>query len=126
MSLLIDSVRIARRFQKSIRIDSDLADPESLQGFVCPQSSANALRSMAETICESGHGAFTWTGPYGSGKSSLVIILSAILSNDEKSLAAAEKACGKKLVKEIRTLMPPQEKGGKFCPWLAGEQTLSR
>lgn len=116
MSLLIDSVQIARRFQKSIRIDSDLGDPASLEGFVCPQSSANALMSMAETVSESGHGAFTWTGPYGSGKSSLVIALSAMLGNDKQALAAAEKAAGKGLVEKIRVLLQPKKNGWKILP----------
>lgn len=116
MSLLIDSVKIARRFQKSIRIDSDILDPSSLEGFVCPQSSANALMLMAETVAESGHGAFTWTGPYGSGKSSLVIALCAMLSGEKSIVAVAEKSSGKQLVDKIRALLPPKKNGWKVLP----------
>jgi len=32
---LSDRVHIARRFQRSIRIDSDLNTSESLEGFIC-------------------------------------------------------------------------------------------
>ena len=47
MIVLADHVRVGRRFQRSIRIDTDLADPTALQGFVCPRSSAVALMTMA-------------------------------------------------------------------------------
>lgn len=116
MSLLIDSIQIASRFQKSIRIDSDIQDASSLDGFICPQSSANALSLMAETVSESGHGAFTWTGPYGSGKSSLVVALSAILSSKENFITAANTAVGKDLVRQIRTLLPPRKDGWTVLP----------
>ena len=79
---LADCVSVARRFQRSVRIDSDLTDPGALDGFVCPRSSAEVLESMALHVAERGQGAFTWTGPYGSGKSSLVIALSGLLSGD--------------------------------------------
>jgi hypothetical protein len=87
---LIERVHIARRFQRSVRIDADLSDPESLVGFICPQSSADVLLSMAHHVAETGQGAFTWTGPYGSGKSSLVVALSALL-NGNKGLGLKPK-----------------------------------
>ena len=81
--LLAERVAVSRRFQRAIRIDSDLGDPLALEGFVCPPSSAMVLEAMAQHLSESGQGAFTWTGPYGSGKSSLVIALSALLGKDD-------------------------------------------
>ena len=71
--LLAERVTVSRRFQRAIRIDTDLGDPLALEGFVCPQSSAAVLETMARHVAETGQGAFTWTGPYGSGKSSLVV-----------------------------------------------------
>ena len=70
---LDERVFVARRFQRAVRIDTDLGDPSALEGFICPQSSAVVLETMARHVFESGQGAFTWTGPYGSGKSSLVV-----------------------------------------------------
>jgi len=64
---LHEHVRIARRFLRSIRIDSDLRDASALEGFVCPQSSAEVLGTLVRHVTETGQGAFTWTGPYGSG-----------------------------------------------------------
>ena len=64
-NLLIDKVKIARRFQRSIRIDTDLNTSTSLEGFVCPQSSKDVLISMANQVSETRQCSFTWTGPYG-------------------------------------------------------------
>ena len=74
---------MARRYQRAIRIDTDLGDPAALEGFICPRSSAEVLETMARHVTESGQGAFTWTGPYGSGKSSLAVALSAALNGDK-------------------------------------------
>ena len=77
---LADHLHIERRFLRSIRIDTDVRDIKALEGFVCPASSAEVLLAMARHVSETGQGAFTWTGPYGSGKSSLVVALSALLN----------------------------------------------
>lgn len=108
---LAEHVRIARRFQRSVRIDTDLGKPESLEGFICPKSSVDVLLSMAHHVSETGQGAFIWTGPYGSGKSSLVVALSALL-NDNKGLRDyAAKTIGKSAVDEVWEKLPPKSKG---------------
>ena len=60
--VLADRVHVTRRYQRAIRIDTDLGDPAALEGFVCPRSSAEVLETMARHVAESGQGAFTWTG----------------------------------------------------------------
>ena len=60
---LSDRVRITRRFLRSIRIDSDIGDAAGIEGFICPQSSADVLLTMARHVSETGQGAYTWTGP---------------------------------------------------------------
>ena len=80
---LADRTHVSRRYQRAIRIDTDLGDPAALDGFICPRSSAEVLETMARHVAESGQGAFTWTGPYGSGKSSLAVALSAALNGDK-------------------------------------------
>jgi len=67
--LLKDIVKITPRYQRAIRIDADLRAISAIDGFVCPRSSADALIGMIRHIDETSQGAFTWTGPYGSGKS---------------------------------------------------------
>jgi len=113
---LADRVRIARRFQKSIRIDTDLGDKNALDGFVCPQSSADILMTMARHVAESGQGAFTWTGPYGSGKSSLAIALSALLNGNPELQKQAATVFGRKLTNDMWKALPTGTKGWRVIP----------
>ncbi len=116
---MLDRVRIARRFLRSIRIDADLGDPKALEGFVCPQSSADVLLTMARHVSELGQGAFTWTGPYGSGKSSLVVALSALLNGDSDLQKQAAKVFGRKLTSTMSAALPPGKKGWRIVPVVA-------
>lgn len=116
---LKERVRIARRFLRSIRIDSDLGDAAALAGFVCPQSSADILETMARHVSETGQGAFTWTGPYGSGKSSLVVALSAVLNGNAGLQKEARKVFGTKLTKSIHKALPTGTKGWRVLPVVA-------
>ena len=109
-------VRIARRFLKSIRIDTDLGENSALEGFICPQSSADVLATMARHVAETGQGAFTWTGPYGSGKSSLVVALAALLNGNAGLQKQAGKLFGRKLAGDIHRAMPTGTKGWRVVP----------
>lgn len=113
---LVNRIQIARRFQRAIRIDSDLGDPAALDGFICPRSSVDVLETMALHVAENGQGAFTWTGPYGSGKSSLVIALSAALTRDKRLSRKAEIVLGRKTVDLIRNALPPRARGWRILP----------
>lgn len=117
--ILSDRVRIARRFQRSIRIDSDFGDAASLEGFVCPQSSADILLTMARHVSGTGQGAYTWTGPYGSGKSSLVVAFSALLNGSAGLQRKATKVFGKRLTKTIQDVLPIGTKGWRILPVVA-------
>lgn len=117
--LLSARVRIARRFLRSIRIDSDFGEAASLEGFVCPQSSADILVTMARHVSETGQGAFTWTGPYGSGKSSLVIALSALLNGNADMRSEADKVFDQTLTRTVRNALPPGTEGWRILPVVA-------
>ena len=71
---------------------------------------------MARHVSETGQGAFTWTGPYGSGKSSLVIALSALLNGSADIRKEAEKLFDQTLTEEIRKSMPTGKKGWRILP----------
>ena len=114
--VLADRVRVSRRFQRSIRIDSDLCDPATLEGFICPRSSAVVLETMSEHVAKSGQGAFTWTGPYGSGKSSLVIALSAVLSGDAEVRRFASDLLGPHTSGLIWNALPTKDRGWRVLP----------
>ncbi len=103
MSSLAEKVHIARRFQRSVRIDADISSSDALDGFVCPRSSSDVLVAMANHLQENGHAAFTWTGPYGSGKSSLALIVAALLSGDDEFLQKARLAVGNSIADAIQS-----------------------
>ncbi|MVF23129.1 ATP-binding protein [Methylocaldum sp. BRCS4] len=113
---LNERVRIARRFLRSVRIDSDLGEAAALDGFICPQSSAEVLMTLARHVSETGQGAFTWTGPYGSGKSSLVIALSALLNGNTELQERAVRVFGQKLTKTIWDALPTGTEGWHVVP----------
>ena len=113
---LSEHVRIARRFLRSIRIDTDLAEATALEGFVCPQSFAEMLVTMARHVSETGQGAFTWTGPYGSGKSSLVAALAALLNCKAGLKDRAAKLFGRRLTNALRKALPTGSRGWRVVP----------
>jgi hypothetical protein len=78
MSKMLEQVvTIQRQFLRSVRVDADWGREDALTGFVIQPSARTSLESMARQIAESRQRAFTWTGPYGGGKSSLALALSA-------------------------------------------------
>ena len=113
---LKDRVFVARRFLRSVRIDTDLTDQAALEGFICPQSFHEVLQTMARHLEETAQGAFTWTGPYGSGKSSLIVGLSALLSGDARLRRQAMQVFEPSLVKAIRTAFPAGSNGWQVLP----------
>jgi hypothetical protein len=117
-----DQVRVARRFQRAIRIDSDMGKPEALEGFVCPATSLEVLRSMGQHVSETKQGAFTWTGPYGSGKSSLVVAMSALLSGPKSKRRAAARIIGEEAAETLWAAMPPKMSGWRVIP-VVGSRT---
>ena len=92
--MLSDVVSVARRFQRSVRIDTDLGAAGALHGFVCHGSSKVGLEAMAKLMVESEQRAFTWTGPYGGGKSSLALALCASVGSDSKQRKLARALLG--------------------------------
>ena len=113
---LADRIHVARRYQRAIRIDTDLGNPSALEGFVCPASSAEVLETMAGHVAEGGQGAFTWTGPYGSGKSSLAVALSAALDGDKALQRHAASIMGPGTTTLLAKSLPPRTRGWRILP----------
>lgn len=88
-NMLSDIVRISRQYQRSIRIDIDLGRADALEGYICHGTAMAVLDSMSRQLLESNQRAFTWTGPFGGGKSSLALALASALSRDRKLRAKA-------------------------------------
>ena len=113
---LTDQIRVAPRYQLAIRLDTDLGDPRALEGFICPRSSSEVLETMARHVAVSGQCAFTWTGPYGSGKTSLAVALSAALNGDEALRRHAASIIGPNTAAQLAQAMPVRSRGWRILP----------
>ena len=81
----LDSVvEISRKFLRSIQIDDDFGREDALSGYVCQGTARTLLESMAQQLLETKQRAFTWTGPYGGGKSSLALMLCSLVGPSQK------------------------------------------
>jgi hypothetical protein len=114
MRTLSDSVVISRRFQRSIRVDTDIT-LSAIEGFVCPPSAGSAIANMATQI-QAGQGAFTWTGPYGCGKSSLAVVLGALVGDPGPLREAARSALGAKVADEVIAALDIGDNGWRVLP----------
>ena len=81
MASLIDSVAVAGRFARSASLERDAARTEPLDGYIVTARALDVVERIA-TAAASGPagGAWSLTGPYGSGKSSLALLIDAALS----------------------------------------------
>ena len=88
---------INRRFARSARIDADLKGTPPLIGYVLQASVAKALTTLAAAQIESRQGAFTWTGPYGGGKSSAALLVANLVAGADENRKIARGIAGKAL-----------------------------
>lgn len=86
---LASVVEISRQFLRSVRIDTDFGREDALSGYVCQGTARTVLESMARQLTETKQRAFTWTGPYGGGKSSLALMLCSLVGQSAKLRAKA-------------------------------------
>jgi hypothetical protein len=114
--MLADKVSIARRFQRAVRVDSDLGRADALQGFICQRSACDALLNLAQQIATTRQRAFTWTGPYGGGKSSLAVVLAGLLGPKNEIRGAAASALGPQIASRLQDILQPTRSGWLTVP----------
>lgn len=90
--LLSDFVQISRHYQRSIRVDADLDRLDALAGYICHSTATSILENMSRQLTETNQRSFTWTGPFGGGKSSLAVALASALHHDKNLRAHARNA----------------------------------
>jgi len=91
------AVRIARHYRRSVRIDADVGRIDALEGYVLTDTAREALSVMSRQVAGSNQRAFTWTGPYGGGKSSLAVVLASALSGDAELRQTASNLLGDRI-----------------------------
>src|SRR5689334_299756 len=92
--LLATHIEISRQFLRSVRIDSDYGREDALDTYICQKAASDLLSNMAQQIVETRQRAFTWTGPYGGGKSSLALALCSAVSKLAPIRYKARQALG--------------------------------
>lgn len=105
-------IRISAAFQRSIRLDTDFDRPDALSSYVVQPSARGALYTVAKHIHDSAQRAFTWTGPYGGGKSSLALALAVL---------AGGSAATRKLARQALAIEADDNVHRVFCgrkPWI--------
>ena len=78
MTILADHISVLGRFTRSANLERDIDRPEPLDGYIVTARALDVVERVA-AVAASGPagGAWSLTGPYGSGKSSLALLLDA-------------------------------------------------
>lgn len=122
VQLLADVVNISRQFQRSIRIDSDLGREDALRGYICQGTARAVLEGTARQILETKQRAFTWTGPYGGGKSSLALALCSLVHPQLSIRETAQHVLGLNNDDLVLKAFNPSENGWLVVP-VVGRRT---
>ena len=95
---LSSNITISRQFLRSVNLEADLGRTDALQGYIYQDTAKSLVKNMAHHLNQSSQKAFTWTGPYGGGKSSLALVLGSLVSpikelkNEAKKLLQLENS----------------------------------
>ena len=118
---LLELIKIDNRFEKSVNLTLDLYVQDKIDGYIPTRSSVNILDSYINEVRSfSGNRATVLIGPYGKGKSHLLLVLLSILSQ------TCQMSALKKLVQRISAVNPDaashisdvMENQGQFLPVL--------
>jgi len=90
--VLSDIVQISHQYQRSIRVDADIGRADALSGYICHATASAVVDGMCKQLSDTNQRCFTWTGPFGGGKSSLAVALASALHPDKSLRAKARQA----------------------------------
>lgn len=113
--MLNEVVSVRRRFRRSVRVGADSGASE-VEGFVCTATAAQALETTIEHVSGLGHSAFTWTGPYGCGKSTLAVVLATALGRAGKARDRAMETLPPSLRERLPAAMRWSRPGWRVIP----------
>ena len=90
--VLADIVQISRQYQRSIRVDADIGRADALSGYICHATVSSVIDGMCRQLAGTNQRCFTWTGPFGGGKSSLAVAMASALHSDKNLRIKAREA----------------------------------
>lgn len=112
---LSDIVQISRQYQRSIRVDADIGRTDALSGYICHATAAAVIDGMAKQLASTNQRCFTWTGPFGGGKSSLAVGLASALHPNKALRTKAREVLHLDAKPEFDTAFPVR-KGWLLVP----------
>ena len=90
MAALADYIAVVGRFARSASLERDMARREPLDGYVVTARALDVVERIAATAANgAAGGAWSLTGPYGSGKSSLALLIDAAFGEHGATRAVA-------------------------------------
>ncbi|WLT02096.1 ATP-binding protein [Snodgrassella alvi] len=89
---IADFVSIVPYYQKSINLINDIENDAAIEGYICQETAKRVLSVMIQQILHTNQKSFTWTGPFGSGKSSLALALANYLTKSNPNKNVVELA----------------------------------
>lgn len=107
---LSDLIKIDNRFEKAVNLGLDLNSQEKVDHYIPTRSAMNILGDYIDSVrIFSGNRARVLIGPYGKGKSHLLLILLAILSQEQNlhlsELLNRMEGVNPEVAKTVRTVM---------------------
>ena len=128
---LDELVKIDNRFEKSVNLLLDLYAQDKIDGYIPTRSSVKILGEYIHEVCNySGNRATVLIGPYGKGKSHLLLVLMKILSQTCQTsvvdnLIQKIAAVNQEVADEIKDVLNTK---GPFLPVIlsAGNGTLNQ
>ena len=99
-----DFIHVNEGFQTSVNLEYDLNKPEKVQGYIPTEQSVKVLGEFLKSFYYSNDTqsrANVLVGPYGRGKSHLLLVLSAITSLDMFAAAESERREYRSILDEL-------------------------
>lgn len=99
MQQLKEIIHINKTFQKSINLRLHYNQEEKIDGYIPTRASVQILKKYMEQMAKGGARSSILIGPYGKGKSHLLLVLLALLSKKNRE---CHKPALKRLVKKLK------------------------
>ncbi|VVE48363.1 ATP-binding protein [Pandoraea commovens] len=115
LEALSDIVQISRQYQRSIRVDADIGRADAFAGYICHATAASVIDGMCMQLSSTNQRCFTWTGPFGGGKSSLAVTMASALHPNKNLRTKAREALSLRL-KPVFDKAFPVHKGWLLIP----------
>lgn len=83
-------IDIKQYYKSSVRLDETVSAASFINGLVLHGTALNVIDVLSKDFTQTRQRCFTLTGPYGSGKSTIALFLSLLLSNNKNNRQLAE------------------------------------